>query len=501
MEKIGRYTILGELGRGGFGIVFKAQDPRINRIVAIKTIPTQELRSFAGGQQLYERLSREAQSAGSLNHPGIVTVYELDEDAAVTYIVMEFVPGRSLRDMMGDAVALDTSRKLSLLRQMAEALDFAHQNGIVHRDIKPANILVTDAGVAKIADFGVAKIMHQNSMSATGAPVGTPSYMSPEQILAAGVDGRSDQFSLAVIAYELLTGKQPFASDSLPGLIHQILSIDPPDPATVCAEVAKPVSEVLLRALAKPPEQRFANCAAFVEALRCAVQFREAPADTPPPAKAPGSIPAAAVAAPVAPVAASTSKTAKARWGIGLAVALAAAYGIREFRTPDPVATAPTPSLERRAEPAPAAKAEPKPEEMPKLDAKKLAAANPEAAPSEAPRKVPPSASPVTTAVEPPDPGPDRPSPGYHGSPEGRFGWSGVFAPDERLVIVRNRVRKGTIAGTGLPPGIPLDVEVSPADVKVLQQPRAENGFRLIVANPTGTPVSGFTVIWREVQP
>jgi serine/threonine protein kinase len=512
MEKIGRYTILGELGRGGFGVVFKAQDPRINRIVAIKTIPTQELRSFVGGQQLYERLSREAQSAGSLNHPGIVTVYELDEDEAATYIVMEFVPGRSLRDIMIDAVAIDTGRKLSLLKQMAEALDFAHQNGIVHRDIKPANILVTEAGVAKIADFGVAKIMHQNSMSATGAAVGTPSYMSPEQILATGVDGRSDQFSLAVIAYELLTGKQPFASDSLPGLIHQILSIDPPDPVTVCAEVAKPGSDVLLRALAKQPEQRFANCAAFVDALQRAVEFRAAPVDNPPPAKAPHNAPAPAVATPAVPAAASTSNIVKAGLAIGLGLTLAATYGIRQFRTPAPVATAPAPTIERQAEPTPVAQAEPnKKEETPKVDLKKPEAAKPETPQKEASRKEAtrkeatredsPSAPVVTAAVEPPDPGPDLPNPGYHGSPEGRFGWSGTFGPDERLVIVRNRVRKGTIGGSGLPPGIALQVEVSPADIKVVQQPRAENGFRLIVANHAGTSVSNFTVIWREVQP
>lgn len=502
MEKIGRYTILGELGRGGFGIVFKAQDPRINRIVAIKTIPTQELRSFAGGQQLYERLSREAQSAGSLNHPGIVTVYELDEDEAATYIVMEFVPGRSLRDRMIDAVTMDTGRKLSLLKQMAEALDFAHQNGIVHRDIKPANILVTDAGVAKIADFGVAKIMHQNSMSATGTAVGTPSYMSPEQIMATGVDGRSDQFSLAVIAYELLTGKQPFASDSLPGLIHQILSIDPPDPVTVCAEVAKPGSDVLLRALAKQPEQRFASCVAFVEALQRAVEFREAPVETPPPAKAPLNHPAPAAPASAVPTAAATSNRVKAGLGIGLGLALAAAYGIREFRSPAPVASSPAPPIERPVQPAPLAQAEPKEKEVtPQVDLSKPAAAKPDAPKKEAIRKDAPPTPVVAATIEPPDPGPDVPNPAYHGSPEGRFGWSGTFGPDERLVIVRNRVRKGTIGGSGLPPGIALQVEVSPADVKIMQQPRAENGFRLIVANPTGTQIRNFTVIWRELQP
>lgn len=504
MEKIGRYTILGELGRGGFGIVFKAQDPRINRIVAIKTIPTQELRSFAGGQQLYERLSREAQSAGSLNHPGIVTVYELDEDEAVTYIVMEFVPGRSLRDIMNDAVAMDTGRKLALLKQMAEALDFAHHNGIVHRDIKPANILVTDAGVAKIADFGVAKIMNQNSMSSTGAAVGTPSYMSPEQILATGVDGRSDQFSLAVIAYELLTGKQPFASDSLPGLIHQILSVDPPDPVNVCAEVPKPGSDVLLRALAKQPEQRFANCAAFVEALRRAVLLHEAPADVPVPAKAsPVAVPAPVVPAPKVPSAASTSNTVKAGLAIGLGIAIAAIYGIRELRTPAPVVTAPAPVIERQAEPTPVVQPEPKKDETPKVEEKKPEAAKSEAPKKEAAKKEAPAA-PVAApmaAAEPPDPGPDVPNPNYHGSPEGRFGWSGSFGPGERLVLVRNRVRKGTIGGSGLPPGIALQVEVSPADIKVVQQPRPENGFRLIVVNPTSAPVGSFTVLWREVQP
>ena len=346
MEQIGRYTILGELGRGGFGIVYKAQDPKINRVVAIKTIPTQELRSFAGGKELYERFSREAQSAGSLSHPNIVTVFELAEDDAVTYIVMEFVPGRSLRDVMSDGTAIPVERTLSLIRQMAEALDFAHENGIIHRDVKPANILVTDAGVAKIADFGVAKIVSQQTMSATGAAVGTPSYMSPEQILAKGVDGRSDQFSLAVIAYELLTGKQPFDGDSLPALIHQILSIDPPDPATVSEQVERPGSDVLLRGLAKQSDQRYPTCVAFSDALRRAVINKEITATLP------TAMVAAAVPTPVVdpPAVAKTTSSplVKAGLAVGLGIAVAAVFLVRNGSQPAPpvapVVAAPEPS-------------------------------------------------------------------------------------------------------------------------------------------------------------
>jgi tRNA A-37 threonylcarbamoyl transferase component Bud32 len=485
---------LGELGRGGFGVVYKARDPKINRVVAIKTIPTQELRSFAGGQQLYERLAREAQSAGALNHPGIVTVYELAEEEAVTYIVMEYVPGRSLRDLMSADEPLDTEKRLAIVRQIAVALDFAHQNGIIHRDIKPANILVTDAGVAKIADFGVAKIVSQNSMSATGAAVGTPSYMSPEQILAKGVDGRSDQFSLAVIAYELLIGKQPFSSDSLPGLIHQILSVDPPDPETVTAEVPRPGSDVLLRALAKQPDQRFATCTAFAEALTAAIVRKEAPSPAPPtPAAAPAPVPATASR--------SLGAVVKGGMAIGLGIALAGFVFFRGAASPpavpaEPVAAAvpaavvvPPVATLPAAEPP---KTEPKPVEPPPVAKKAVAVA--------APAAVAPPPVAESKPAEPPDPGPDTPAASYHGPPEGRFSWSGSFGPGERLVIVRNRVRKGTIGGSGLPPGIPLQVDASPADVKVLQQPRAENGFRLVVTNAAATPLTGFSIVWRELQ-
>ncbi len=494
MEQIGRYSILGELGRGGFGVVYKARDPKINRIVAIKTIPTHELRSFAGGQQLYERLSREAQSAGSLNHPGIVTVYELAEEEAVTYIVMEFVPGRSLRDVLGAAEPLETAKRLGLVRQIAEALDFAHQNGIIHRDIKPANILVTDAGVAKIADFGVAKIVSQNSMSATGAAVGTPSYMSPEQILAKNVDGRSDQFSLAVIAYELLTGKQPFSSDSLPGLIHQILSVDPPDPETVSAEVPRPGSDVLLRALAKQPDQRFATCVEFADALAAAVLRKESPAPMPP--RLPAAPPPEA-----APSSRSYGAIVKGGMAIGLGIALAGFVFFRGTGAPpapspqpavaaDPAAAAPAPTVTAPIVEAP--KSDPKPADPPPAAKKSLPPAQVAA--------TAPLPAPETRPAEPPDPGPDSPAASYHGPPEGRFSWSGSFGPGERLVLVRNRVRKGSIGGSGLPPGIPLQVEVSPADVKVLQQPRSENGFRLVVTNAGATPLPGFSIMWRELQ-
>jgi tRNA A-37 threonylcarbamoyl transferase component Bud32 len=494
MEQIGRYSILGELGRGGFGVVYKARDPKINRVVAIKTIPTQELRSFAGGQQLYERLAREAQSAGSLNHPGIVTVYELAEEEAVTYIVMEFVPGRSLRDVMGAAEPLDTGKKLAIVRQIAEALDFAHQNGIIHRDIKPANILVTDAGVAKIADFGVAKIVSQNSMSATGAAVGTPSYMSPEQILAKGVDGRSDQFSLAVIAYELLTGKQPFLSDSLPGLIHQILSVDPPSPQAVSDEVPRPGADVILRGLAKQADQRFTSCTEFAEALSAAILRKESPAPLAP----------APVSAPETAPARSSGAIVKAGLAIGLGIALAAFLLFRGPGTVPASGPAPTP------EPAPPTVAAPvaaapvieAPKQAPKADPPPVEAAPTVKKPAITPPVATPPAPQVaeTRPAEPPDPGPDAPAASYHGPPEGRFTWSGSFGPGERLVIVRNRVRKGSVGGSGLPPGIPLQVTVSPADVKVLQHPRAENGFRLVVANATAMELTSFSIVWRELQ-
>src|ERR1700687_270286 len=226
MERIGRYKIVGELGRGAMGIVYKAQDPSIGRMIAIKSIRLNDLSDEAERVRMRDRLFREAQSAGILSHPGIVTIYDVAEDGGLAYIFMELVNGPPLEKMLKADQTPDKETLLSVFGQTPAALDYAHKKGIVHRDIKPANIMIHEDGTAKITDFGVAKIMSQQ-MTLAGTMMGTPSYMSPEQVQSTGITGGADQFSLAVIAYEALTGEKPFAAEYLPTLLYKIVREDP----------------------------------------------------------------------------------------------------------------------------------------------------------------------------------------------------------------------------------------------------------------------------------
>src|ERR1700681_2268376 len=204
------------------GIVYKALDPAIGRTIAIKSIRLQELTDEAERERLRERLFREAQSAGILSHPGIVTIYDIAEENGMAYIFMEFVNGPPLEKMLLREQTPDKETLLSIFRQTASAVDYAHRKGIIHRDIKPANIMIHEDGTAKVTDFGVAKIISQ-SMTVAGTMMGTPSYMSPEQVQGGTITGRADQFSLAVIAYEVLTGEKPFAAENLPTLLYKIV--------------------------------------------------------------------------------------------------------------------------------------------------------------------------------------------------------------------------------------------------------------------------------------
>jgi serine/threonine protein kinase len=269
VSQIGRYRILDELGRGASGVVYRAQDPAIGRIIAIKTIRLSDFTDDAERDRLRERLFREAQSAGVLSHPNIVTIYDIAEEGGLAYIFMECVDGPSLEKLLNAPQALESGAVLSILRQTATALDYAHKKGIVHRDIKPANILIHEGTVAKIADFGVAKILSQQ-MTHTGVMMGTPNYMSPEQVQGHAVDGRADQFSLAVIAYEVLTGEKPFLADQLPALLFRIVREDPVAPQRFNPTLAPQVDVVFRKALAKSASDRYLNCVDFVEALAAA---------------------------------------------------------------------------------------------------------------------------------------------------------------------------------------------------------------------------------------
>ncbi len=269
MEQIGRYQIVGELGRGAMGIVYRAQDPAIGRTIAIKSIRLNDLTDDAERERLRERLFREAQSAGILSHPGIVTIYDIAEENGMAYIFMEFVNGPPLEKMLHTARTPDKETLLTIFRQTAAALDYAHKKGIVHRDIKPANIMIHEDGVAKITDFGVAKIVSQQ-MTVAGTMMGTPSYMSPEQIQGGEISGRTDQFSMAVMVYEILTGEKPFTAEYLPTLLYRIVRENPVPPQRLNTTLTPQIEAVLHKALSKSPADRYETCADFISALSIA---------------------------------------------------------------------------------------------------------------------------------------------------------------------------------------------------------------------------------------
>jgi serine/threonine protein kinase len=257
MQRIGRYELTGELGRGAMGIVYRAQDPAIGRTVAIKTIRLSDISTPDEMERLRERLMREARSAGILSNPHIVTIYDIGQEGEIAFIAMEFVSGPTLESLMKRPEPPDRKLVLTVLRDTAVALDYAHTKGIIHRDIKPANIMVRDDGVVKITDFGVAKIVSQQITQAD-IVLGTPSYMSPEQIESRELDGRSDQWALAVMAYELLTGEKPFHADSLPALLFRIVKENPPPPQNINPALRPEIERIINKGLAKARHSRTA---------------------------------------------------------------------------------------------------------------------------------------------------------------------------------------------------------------------------------------------------
>jgi serine/threonine-protein kinase len=267
MKKIGRYQITRELGRGAMGVVYHAIDPTIGRAVAIKTLRLREVDDGEQRLRLRDRLFREARSAGALSHPGIVTIYDMDEVDGLAYIAMEFVDGQTLEEILSRPEPIPGDRLREVLRQAAAALDYAHRKGIIHRDIKPANIMIDGSGAVKITDFGIAKITQVEGQTLTGVLVGTPNYMSPEQVQGHEVDGRSDQFSLGVIAYEMLCGERPFFGEQISTVVYKIVAEQPSPIQNLNATLNENVDKAIRRALAKKPERRFATCTAFVTGL------------------------------------------------------------------------------------------------------------------------------------------------------------------------------------------------------------------------------------------
>jgi serine/threonine-protein kinase len=266
LKKLGKYTIESTLGQGAMGVVYKGFDPNIARTVAIKTIRKSAL-TEEERQSLLGRFKQEAQAAGRLTHPGIVTVYDYDEDGENAFIAMEYVKGRELQDFIDHNERFSLNTVIDIVCQLLDALIYSHAQGVVHRDIKPGNILVLGNGQIKVMDFGIAKI-ESSTLTQFGDVFGTPSYMSPEQCSGLQVDKRSDLYSAGVILYHLITGEKPFTGDSMTAIIHKVMVTDPPLVSHINSKVPPFLDEVVRKALAKEPDKRFQTAEEFKAALR-----------------------------------------------------------------------------------------------------------------------------------------------------------------------------------------------------------------------------------------
>jgi serine/threonine protein kinase len=273
--KLGRYDIVRELGKGAMGIVYLAKDPLIGRLVALKTIRPVAHAEDDETKEFKERFIREAQAAGILNHPSIVTVFDIGEDepSATNFIAMEYVEGQNLKEILAQGRPLTWEQIGDIITQIADALDFAHSKGIVHRDVKPANIILLDGNRAKIMDFGIAKIASgAANLTSTGQFLGTPNYMAPEQIKGTAVDGRTDLFALGICLYECLTRRKPFGGDSLTSISYKIVHEPFPPLHEINPQIPEGFEDVVAGCLAKDPAKRYQRGRDLANALRAAVR-------------------------------------------------------------------------------------------------------------------------------------------------------------------------------------------------------------------------------------
>ncbi len=268
-EKLGKYEIRGELGRGAMGVVYEGFDPNIERIVALKTIRAEQLVG-ENAPDVIARFRREAQAAGRLSHPNIVSIYDFGEDAGVWYIAMEFIKGRELKEYFEANERFTTADAVRILTQILSALGYSHRLGVIHRDIKPANIILLPDGSVKVADFGIAHI-ESSELTQVGAVLGTPSYMSPEQIQGLPIDGRSDLFSVGVILYQFLTGERPFTGSSTITM-RKVLEENPLPPSRFNVQLPGAMDAVVRKALEKRADDRYQTADEFAEALQAAIK-------------------------------------------------------------------------------------------------------------------------------------------------------------------------------------------------------------------------------------
>jgi eukaryotic-like serine/threonine-protein kinase len=269
-QSIGKYRVTRPLGKGAMGMVYEGFDPVIERKVAIKTILAEYL-DAADMEEAIARFKREAQAGGRLQHPGIVGVYEYGGDDAMAFIVMEYVEGEELKRMLTGGRRFELIEIFEIMKQLLAALDYSHKQGVVHRDIKPANLMVMPGPRVKVMDFGIARLA-SSSLTQVGTVVGTPTHMSPEQLMGLPADGRADLWSSGVILYELLTGVSPFLAETPATVMHKVLQTDPPKPSAINATLPPGFDGVIARSLAKKADERFQNAREFQNALLQALQ-------------------------------------------------------------------------------------------------------------------------------------------------------------------------------------------------------------------------------------
>jgi serine/threonine-protein kinase len=274
--RLGPYEILAALGAGGMGEVYRARDPRLGREVALKVLPPE----VAGSEDRLRRFEQEARAAGSLNHANIVTVYDVGKAGDIAFIAMEFIEGEELRTLIGEGRPLPVEKAVSIAAQVADGLAYAHQHGVVHRDIKPANIMVAPSGPVKITDFGIARMRSSGDLTQTGMMLGSPKYMSPEQVIGKRADHRSDIFSLGVILYEMLTGTAPFNGDNVTALMYQIVNFVPPAPSAVNPTVPELLDYIVAKMLTKALDERYHGAQDVTRDLRECERQMSAPLTT-----------------------------------------------------------------------------------------------------------------------------------------------------------------------------------------------------------------------------